>query len=203
MTISYPLELPTLVDTGGIASLTILPEFVQGRNTNQFTNQEQIYDYTAERWNLSMTYSGLTMENARIVIAFLLSLRGAVGTFMAGDKLMASPTGVIAGTPLVNGGGQTGRTLNVKGLTASSTVKAGNYFQIGNFLYMDLKDAIANGSGNATLDIFPFIRGTPADNAALVFSNAKNIFRLSEGSISWSVGDDRIYRIGFTAVEAR
>lgn len=205
MTISYPLAgLPALVDAGGIADLKIMPEFVQGRNTNSFTNAEQIYDYIGERWTLTVNYTGLTVKNARIIIAFLLSLRGIVGTFMAGDSLMSEPEVAIGGTPLVNGDSQTGRTLNVKGLDAlTGTIKAGTYFQLGNFLYMNLTDAIANGSGNATLDIFPYIRGTPVNNDVLSFINPKNIFRLSESAISWSVNNERIYRISFSAVEAR
>jgi len=204
MTISYPLSLPTLVDDGGIADLRIMPEYVQGRNTNPFTNAEQIYDYQADRWTLSINYTGLTVRNARLVMAFLLSLRGIVGTFYYGDPLMASPSEAVLGAPLVNGSSQTGRSLNVKGLVPTTgVIKAGNYFQIGDYLYMVLKDVTANGSGNATLDIFPYIRGAPVDGDALTFTNANGIFRMAETNVSWVVNEEQLYRISLSAVEAR
>lgn len=205
MSISWPLSMPTLPEAGGIASVTIIGEFAQGRNTNAFNNTEQVYDYVGERWALSVAYSNLSILNARAVMAFLLSLRGYVGTFMAGDLLMASPQSSIPGAPKVNGSGQTGRTLAVKGLTpsVSNAIHAGDYFQIGNYLYCALENANSDGSGNTNVEIFPFIRGTPSDGADLTFTSPKNIFRLNDASVSWSADVNKYYKIAFTAVEAR
>lgn len=201
MAISYPVALPS---TPAFNNLSIMPEVAAGIATSSFVFKQQIYRYDGDRWSLSAQYPPLTIAQAKVVKAFLLSLHGPVGTFLAGDFRNATPSGAVSGTVLVNGGSQVGYALNVDGLAASLTnaFKAGDDIQIGNYLYQIVKDVSANGSGQCSLDIWPALRSSPADNTVVTYTSAKGLFRLDTTNVGWSVDDVSMYDISFTAVEA-
>jgi hypothetical protein len=98
--------------------------------------------------------------------------------------------------------------LNIDGLPASATgyLKAGDYIQLGtgatSRLYKVLEDVNSNGSGQATLNLWPDLRSSPANDATVVVSNAKGLFRLAQNDASWTIGNDGFYSITFSAVEA-
>lgn len=202
MTISYPLSLPTGIP--GFNSLVIQPDVSVGIATSRFNYKQQIYQYEGQRWTASAQYPPLKLEQAGKVQAFLLSLNGAVGTFIMGDYLRSSPTGAVSGTVLVKNGGQTGQTLVVDGLPGGlpGAFLAGDQIQIGNHLYTILADANANGSGECTLDIWPYLRSSPADNAVVTYVNPKGIWRIDGVMGGWSANEVGMYDISFSAVEA-
>jgi len=117
-----------------------------------------------------------------------------------------TPTSTPA-VPLVNGADQTGATLAIDGLQASKAdvFKAGDYFQIGTGssarLYMVTADAASNASGEATLDIWPPLRASPADNAALTITNPKGVFRLTGDVNGWDADAAGVYAVTLQAVE--
>ncbi len=201
MSITYPLTLPS-----GFDSLVIMAESRQGRNTNLYTGKEQVYEHAGERWKMIVTYARMELADARIMSAFLLSLKGGIGTFIAGDPYMgAEAAGPVGGTPLVKGAGQTDFELDTDGWTISQSpiIKAGSFIQIGTYnLHMVVKDANSNGSGEATLDIWPRIRTSPADNSAVVITAPKCLWRLEDSDVSWSVDKETLYDFSLTAVEA-
>ena len=136
---------------------------------------------------------------------------GYYGTFLLGDPNGADAQGsasTLPGTPLVNGGSQTGNTLVIDGCPASKTgyLKAGDYIQLGSGsssrLYKVLTDTNTNGSGQATLDIWPALRNSPSDNDPVVVSNTKGLFRLSSNIQQWEINDISSYGISFDCVEA-
>jgi len=69
-------------------------------------------------------------------------------------------------------------------------------------IYRNLTDVNANASGEATLDIWPRLRSSPADNEQLVLNNTKGVFRLAENVMNWNVDSSLIYGIEFTAAES-
>lgn len=200
MAITYPLTLPTTI---GYNSLSIVPENSVGVSESKFNYKQQVYKNSGQRWVMTCQYPPLKREVAAELKAFLVSLNGPVGTFYAGDFLNSSPLGSVSGTVLVNGAGQSGQVLNVDGIGASLTnaFKAGDWIQIGNYLYMILKNVNSNGSGQASLDIWPALRSSPADNAAVTYSSPKGLWRLTASS-GWSANEAGFYDISFEAVEA-
>lgn len=108
----------------------------------------------------------------------------------------------------VNGAGQTGGELNVKGGIGSVTgyLKAGDYIQLGTAssatLHKVLVDADTDANGEMTLDIWPGIRTAPADEATVNLSSAVGLFRLSSPQQNWSINDSSVYGISFEAMEA-
>jgi len=115
---------------------------------------------------------------------------------------------VTPGTPVVNGSGQTGSSLTVDGLPTSETgyLKAGDYIQLGGgssaTLHKVMQDVDSNASGQAAIELWPYIRTAPADDATVVVSNAVGVFRLAGNQTNWSINNAAFYGISFAAIEA-
>lgn len=205
MAISYPLSLPT---QAGIAKVRLIANDVVAVSQSPFTAAQQVYKYTGQFWEADITLPPMKRADAEYWISFLLKLAGPYGTFLLGDPNGGTARGAATGTPLVNGGSQTGNELITDGWTNSQTgiLKAGDYIQLGtgatSRLYKVLNDVNSDGSGNATLTIWPDLRSAPADNAPITVSNPKSVFRLASGQATWNISEAAIYGITFGAREA-
>lgn len=205
MPISYPLSLPT---TAGIMRVRLVANDVVGVSQSPFTAVQQVYRYSGQFWEADITLPPMKRADAEYWISFLLKLNGPFGTFLMGDPNGATARGAATGTPLVNGAGQTGNELVTDGWTTSTTgiLKAGDYIQLGtgatSRLYKVLDDVNSDGSGNATLTLWPDLRSAPADNAAITVSNTKTTFRLNSAQTSWDINEATIYGLTFGAREA-
>jgi len=218
MAISYPLSMP---NAPGFQKQNLSAVNVVGIAVSPFTKQQQTYEWPAEYWHLDIALPPMSRTLAEAWVTFLVSLRGYVGTFHAGDGAVKAPQGVATGTPVVNGAqSAAGVTLNTKGWTHSVTgiLKAGDYIQLGTGtqqrVYKVLTDANSDSSGNATLDIFPRLREGVSDGQPITLTNCQGTFRLAfetpgSGSASgagnartWSVDEAMVYGITFQAQEA-
>lgn len=205
---TYPLAFPTQT---GIARVEITATDVVAITESPFTFSQQVVRHAGARWSATITIPPVKREDSEYWNSFLLRLRGQFGTFLLGDPNGATPRGSAAsaaGTPLVNGASQTGNNLNIDGLPASATgyLKAGDYIQLGTGasarLYKVLEDVSSNGSGEATLNLWPDLRSSPNDDATVVVSNAKGVFRLTSNEAVWTINNAGFYAINFAAVEA-
>jgi hypothetical protein len=205
MAITYPLSLPT---NKGLAKIRLTANNVVGVSQSPFTAKQQIYKYTGQFWEAEISLPPMKRADAEYWISFLLKLNGSYGTFLLGDPNGGTARGVATGTPLVNGGSQSGNELVTDGWTNSTTgiLKAGDYIQLGSDsssqLYKVLDDVNSNGSGEATLTVWPDLRTSPADNAAITVSNAKGVFRLSSNAQAWDINEATFYGMTFAAREA-
>lgn len=89
--------------------------------------------------------------------------------------------------PKVHGGSQTGYDLITRGWVVSDTVMtAGDWVQLGtgsgSKLHRVMVDAISDGSGHATLTLWPRLRSSPADGDAVNFINPQGVFALTNAS---------------------
>jgi len=205
MAISYPLALPT---TTGIAKIRISANNVVGVSQSPFTSKQQVYKFSGQFWEAEISLPPMKRADAEYWISFLLKLNGSYGTFLLGDPNGATARGVATGTPLVKGASQTGSELITDGWTTSTTgiLKAGDYIQLGSGsaakLHKVLDDVDSNSSGEATLNLWPDLRSAPSDNAAIIVSGAKGLFRLSTNQQDWDVNEASIYGMTFPAREA-
>jgi len=205
MAITYPLTLPSHT---GIRNITLRAVNTVGMSMSPFTYQQQAVAHAGQRWEVDVTLPAMNRADAEQWVAFLVSLRRRFGTFTLGDPVGASPRGSAGGTPLVNGASQIGGTLNIDGCTASQTgwLKAGDYIQLGlagsATLHKVLADVDSNGSGQVAVDIWPYIRTAPSDNATVVVTNTIGRFRLADDEQNWSIRETALYGITFGGVEA-
>lgn len=205
MAISYPLTLPTHT---GIRAITIRARNLTALSSSPFTFKQQAISHAGQRWEAEVTLPPMKYEDAEVWIAWMMSLKGRVGTFTMGDPNRSTPRGSAGGTPLVNGADQSGTTLTIDGATASQTgwLKAGDYIQLGTglhtMLHKVLTDADSDASGNVTLDVWPSMRCVPDDNDPVTVSGAKGLWRLTDDAHEWSVNEAAIYGLTFACVEA-
>jgi hypothetical protein len=206
---TYPITLPTETSSQPI-STTFRIRRVIGQSASPFTGEQQTFRHQGEWWEAEVTLPPMTHDYAREWVAKLVSMRGVSGQMMLGDWDGRTPRGTAsssAGTPLVNGASQTGNSLIIDGATASQTgyLKAGDYIQLGSGissrLHMVVADANTDGSGNATLDIEPRLRSSPADNLPIVVLNSKGVFRLVTNDTEWSTDAVAKYGITFAVTE--
>ena len=202
MTISYPVNLPS---TTAIKRLRWTQSSVVGVSKSPFTFSRQTYVHQGEMWSADVELVPMIRADAEAWLAWLLSLNGVQGTFLMGDVHGATARGTWSGTsPVVAGASQTGKTLAVDGVTAFATAKAGDWFQLGSGsssrLHKLTADVTFDSGGSATLDFWPRLRSSPADNAALTIASAKGLFALAANENSWDV-EEIIYGLRFSAEE--
>lgn len=205
MTTSYPLALPSHT---GLRAIELRATNAVAYSRSPFTFAGQAFAYPGQMWQADVTLPPMKRADAEQWVAWLVSLRGQLGTFLMGDPIGETARGAATGTPLVNGADQTGGSLIIDGAATGVTgwLKAGDYIQLGSngtsTLHKVLADADSDGSGNVTLDIWPHIRTAPADDATVTVSNTVGRWRLASNESSWSVNEAAIYGISFTAMEA-
>lgn len=204
MTISFPVSLPTTLSP---AAITITARSAVGQSISPFSMTQQVFEHQGEVWAAQIEMPPMVRADAENWIAFLLSLRGVAGTFYMGDPSAKTPRGTWAGSPLVVGAHAARvRSVAVDGFTVGATGKAGDWIQFGSTttsrLHKVLQDFTANGSGQATIEIWPALRDALSDNAAFVTTEPKGIWRLGSNERTWDVGRALIYGLRFACVEA-
>lgn len=206
MAITYPLAFPT---SFGASEFNIDLVRAVAVSESPFSFSQQVQEHPGEAWEISFTLTLLNRAQAEEYNAFLLSLAGRVGTFTMAVPGSETPRGVATGTPLVNGAGQTGRTLNVDGFTPSiaGILKAGDWIQLGSGsstrLHKVLADVTSNGSGQVSIDVAPKIITAPNDNDPVVVTNAKGLFRLKSNSNPVNIKPPNQHSVQFSAREVR
>ncbi len=206
MAITYPLDFPT---TFGASEFNIDLIRAVAVTESPFSFAQQTQEHPGEAWEISFILDLLNRDQAEDYNAFLLKLAGRVGTFTMAIPGSETPRGVATGTPLVNGAGQTGRSLNVDGFTPSVTgiLKAGDWVQLGTGsstrLYKNLDTVNSNASGQVTLDLAPKIITAPSDNQALIVTSAKGLFRLKSNSNPVNIKPPNQHSVQFSAREVR
>lgn len=208
MTTPPLLDLPGYPNAPCIASVTMTLVRTVGITASPFTKEEQAFKWPGEIWMADFKLPSLTSRAAAAPwLAFGARLEGKWGRFLMGDPAARLPRGQPTGTPVVDGASNTGNTLETRGWSANAqgVLLEGDYIQIGTGVSSRLKmvtqDVNADSSGEATISIAPDLGSSPADGTAIITTNARGIFRLTENSFSWSVDPGPVYRISFSAVE--
>ena len=201
---SYPLTFPTV---SGVQTQSFSLVRNVAVSTSPFTGQDQVFQHEGEFWATQIKFPPMLKDKAATIIAFLLQLRGRRGTFKLGDQDRKTIQGVATGTIRVNGASQTGNQVALDGFANSTNnvFKAGDYIQIGSFLYMVTEDVNSNSSGEANVKIEPSLRQgieTIADDATVTYSNTTTLFRLDTNETGWDTDQVSKYGISLSATEA-
>lgn len=206
MSITYPISLPT---TPGYKMVKASTFNAVAAVISPFSLTTQVQKWPGELLTFEIQLPPMAVALAQPWIGALGALKGQYGTCLFYDHSYQGALGVATGTPLVSGTNNArAEFLNTKGWTHGVTgiLKAGDRISIGSGvttrMYIVLTDANSDGSGNATLDIFPNLRETLSDGAAIDLTNPQGTFRLLSNTTSWSVDQAKTYGISFSLVEA-
>lgn len=193
MAISYPLSLPTSI---GIANISLGAENAVAVSSSPFTYRQQVIQHPGQRWTATVTIPPVRREYAEPWVAFLLALRGQVGTFLLGDPAGAAPRGTSTSATITGTSGASSVSVTMTG-----TLLAGDYIQLGSGSDATLHKVVQDQSGNGTLEIWPALRKDRTAVAATL-TIPRGLFRLATNQQNWSINESSVYGISFDAVEA-
>ena len=171
-------------------------------NVSDWTGRRQTIASGRGWWECQITFPPIVgTDNVNAWRAFIAKSRGAANDFqvpvdptaqyvdapasVVGSLSLNFTTGLYQtfsqGAALVNGSGQTGRTINADGFPASTTVlQAGQFVTINNQLLQLTENVVSNSSGAAVLTFEPPIRVSPANNAPVEYENPYCLMYLVE-----------------------
>lgn len=200
MSITYPLTLPSHQfqsvvwneETGNVAS------------SSHYDGDTQIFSFDRNRWGARVSLKPLKPHEFALWHAIMGKLRGPLGTFWLGPTLQREPAGTPTGAPFTAGATTFGADeIAIDGCTPDVTdwLKAGDFFQIGNRLYLNCDDADTDSSGETTLTAWPKAR-SHSDNSEVITDNPKGVFRLVPESVGWTEANTHVIGFSFVCVEA-
>lgn len=228
MTITFPRDFPPDI-TIAESMWNLAPN--QALFSSSFTGDTQTQSHDAgkaDKWEGVYVTPILSPADVAKVTAFLVSLRGQENTFKAfvpdrtravnfvGTDFTFDSTEVtfdslldtfdeedFPGQAFVNGASQTGTSIITDGWSFlnQTVLVAGDFLQIADQLYMTLEDVLTNGSGQATINVEPAIRTSPADNATVVTKEPVMIARLSQQIDGWRTDNNKFGVISFAFEE--
>lgn len=197
-----PISMPT---TTGFTDSVFYLQTNSQEYTSPLNKVTQAARLEGELWVARYELPYMKRAEAAEWRSFFLKLQGRLNTFNGFDPEGRTPRGVATGTPLVNGGAQTGYSLITDGWTISTTgiLKAGDYINVNNELKQVTDDVDSDGSGNATINFQPPLRNSPSDNATITVFNTTVEMRLDSDDFSaMPTNKNGIYRpISFSAKE--
>ena len=182
-------------------------EWALQSNTQTFTSPlngtVQTLELPGARWRASFTYQNLSDADAATLQAFLTKLRGQANRFTLYNFARKRPNGLAYGTPLVNGGSQTGTTLLTKGwaINAMGILKAGDFFSVNGELKMCVADCDSDSTGYATVTFEPPLRASPANNSSITTTQPTATFMLTEATSKWVTRAPVLTDIQIDAIE--
>ena len=171
---------------------SIQPTFI----SRAISGRRQARQIGGQFWKMTATFPPMTRAEFAPIYAFIIAQRGRYESFTLVPPVVSSPQGSAGGTPLVNGGSQTGRSLVTDGWTVSTTIfKAGDYLKLaGNDkVYMITADVSSDGAGNATISIEPALVSSPADNAVVTYTSVPFTVALASGIQEFATGTSGLY----------
>ena len=167
-------------------------------------NTVQTLELTGARWRVGYDLPRMNRAQAAAWTGFLSELLGPSGRFFGFDPDARTPRGTGNGTPLVQGGSQTGKSLTTDAWATNETVLLiGDYFTVNLELKMVTADVTSNGSGVATINFTPSLRASPANNAPLTITNPTTTMMLVDDEQAfWDTDMVALYGVSFSGIEA-
>jgi hypothetical protein len=168
------------------------------------TGAVQTQELPGAYWQCVVDYSNAWGGNARRLWAFVAAMRGRAGRVNVPVFGKEAPAGVGGGTPLVDGGGQSGNTLLIDGAPVSTPgwLLAGDVFSVGGSLHMLTADANTDSGGTATLTFAPALRASPSNNAAVTIVNPSTVMMFLADQQGSSYNPGGVQPFVFTLREA-
>jgi len=149
--------------------------------SNPFNGSVQTLSLPGAYWQAQLSFANLSRDQGARLHALITQLRGPSGRIQLWDHAFASPRGNAGGNPVIDGAGQVGGQIAIRGCTPSSLfLKTGDYCQMGLQRVIVTADAIANATGRCTLQVEAPIRYAPANGSAIIVNKASSVMMLKD-----------------------
>lgn len=183
-----------------------LTSFQPTRTSEGHSLKRQARTSGAQRWAIAFQWAPMPRSIFMQFFAFFTAQRGQADTFTCTLAGHTAPLGTWAGTPVVSGAGQTGRVVNLSGLTPSQVgiCKAGDLLKFAGHtkVYMVTADATSTAGGLVALSIEPALLVSPAAAESLVTSNVPfTVARVSD-TLEMPLTPGLLTPLAVTVVEA-
>ena len=113
----------------------------------------------------------------------------------------------LPGIPVVNGAGQAGSSIVLRGFTPGYTVRTGQFFSIlhggRRYLHFAAADVVASAQGAMLLPIGPMLRIRPGDGAVCEFAAPKIEGLLDGNTRDWSLSTAMTTGLTFRIMEMK
>ena len=182
---------------------SIQPTFV----SRTISGRRQARQIAGQFFSMTATFPPMTRAQFAPIDAFIMKQRGQYETFTLILPVLSTGLGSPAGTPLVRGASQTGRTVDTDGWSVGVVIfKAGDYLKFANHdkVYKVVEDVTSNASAiaNTEITIEPALITSPADDSAITHTNVPFLVSLTTGVQKFTTGTSGLfsYEIDFAEV---
>lgn len=158
---------------------------------------------TASMWLVEFSWPPMTLANAEILSAWLLSLKGQVGSFRYAPRQAYASS--LTGRTLALPGYAYNDTISAGGWAANapSTLRVGQFLQVSNqLLRITTANSVADASGRVTISFEPSLRVNVAQGEPVTFVSPKGLFRLAGSETpTYTLNSDKLAEFG--AIQCR
>lgn len=116
--------------------------------------------------------------------AFLIDLEGAINTFRLEASATAQARDDLA--PVVNGAGQSGRSLLLRGGIPGETLKRGHKLTVNDQMVSISAPFLFGEDGSAVVSFKPSLRRSPADGSSVELRRPWVMVALTDSAIGWT-----------------
>lgn len=194
-----PIDLPA---TPGPVDIAIRQIDFGGTLTPGLGGPVQRINRNGNRFAVAVQMPPMKPIDARAWLAALnLGVQQGVRWRLRQVELLPGSPGAVK----VNGGGQAGGTLVVKGANPNYPFRLGQFLSLVHggqrYLHQIAAPVNANGSGGATLSIVPWLRVEPDNNDVIEIGQPIVEGLLADNGFEWSIDRARLAGISFTILE--
>jgi hypothetical protein len=170
--------------------------------------------YTGKRQTLVLPYALWVFEGKLVPVegtdaadwrGFLVDLDGQANTFRLPVPGTVGPSSGYSGPEAtVDGAGQSGRTINLTGITPNAVyLRRGDYITINDELKVVQANVSANALGKATVDFKPRLRKSPPNGSVTKTRNPTVLVSAQDDDVaSWELNRPVRHHIALSAIEA-
>ena len=181
---------------------SIQPTFV----SRTISGRRQARQIAGQFFSMTATFPPMTRAQFAPIDAFVMKQRGQYETFTLVLPVLSTGLGSPAGTPLVNGASQTGRSIITDGWTNNIQIfKAGDYLKFANHgkVYKVIADVSSHETlGTATIDIEPALVTSPVNDSAITHTNVPFLVSLTAGVQRFATGTSGLFSYEVDFAEA-
>ena len=184
--------LPTSPAFSSLIVQSVQPTFI----SRSISGRRQARQTHGQYFKMTASFPPMTRAEFAPINAFITKQRGQYESFQVVPPVLNAGLGSPAGTPLVNGASQTGRSVVTDGWSASITIfKAGDFVKFANHdkVYTVTADASSDGSGDSTISIEPALITSPADDSAITYTSVPFTVAMTTRVQEFSTGTSGLY----------